>query len=164
MGDKQFTNPTGAYGYTVDADIIGCIFFPMKVAESSSAAVTVTRGQIVQPYTTVGTVLGVDTAQTDMILGVALETVTIPDTDLIQAVQYTGPRTVDVCVFGGALVLSGGTDLAAFTTLASDASGRAIEVTEADANWILGHALEATGDTAGVLKSAWINPQKIELS
>ena len=68
MGDKQFTNPTGAFGYTADGDVLGCVFAPFKVAESSSGAITILRGAI-QQITTSGTVLTVDTAQTDTILG-----------------------------------------------------------------------------------------------
>jgi hypothetical protein len=164
MGDKQFTNPTGAFGYTADGDVLGCVFAPFKVAESSSGAITVTRGAI-QQITTTGTVFNVDTAQTDLILGVALETVTVPDTDLIAASgQYSGPKTVDVVLYGLAKVLSGGTDLAFGVTLASDASARAIATTTADGNYILGTAIEATGSTAGALVTALIRPCRVEIS
>ncbi len=164
MGDKQFTNPTGAFGYTADGDVLGCVFAPFKVAESSSGAITILRGAI-QQITTSGTVLTVDTAQTDTILGVALESVTVPDTDLIAASgQYSGPRTVDVVLYGLARVLSGGTSQAFGVTLASDASGQAIATTTADGNYILGTAIEATGAVAGALVTALIRPCRVELS
>ena len=164
MGDALFTNPTGAFGLEVDGNALGRIFAPFKVAESSSGAVTVGLGQICQ-ITTTATVLGVDTAQTDNILGVALQAVTVPDTDLAAASgQYTGPRNVDIVLFGMAEVLSGGTSQAFNATLGSNASGQAIASTIADNNWILGYAIEATGASAGALVTCRVAPGKLELS
>ena len=161
---QTFTNPTGAYGYTADGDVLGKIFASFKVAESSSGAVTVTRGDIVQ-ITTSGTVLTVDTAQTDNILGVALNTVSVPDTDLQAAQgQYAGPKNVEVALFGLAKVASGGTSQAFNATLASNASGQAIASTIADNNWILGYAIEATGASAGTLVTCRVAPMKLELA
>lgn len=161
MGNREFTNPTGAYGYTADGDVLGAVTAPFMIDESSSAAVTVARGQILQ-ITTTGRVFAVDTADTDLVLGVALNSVTVPDTDLIQAVQYSGPRIVEVVLFGLALVQSGGTSVAFGATLASNASGQAIAFSFADNDYILGQAIQATGAVAGALVTALVRPTRAE--
>ena len=158
MSQKIFTNPTGAFGYTADGDVLPQVVGEFRVKESSSAAVTVKKGEVVQIDAS-GRVSTNDTAETDPVLGVALDTVTVADND---SASYTGPKTVRVCLLGVCEVLSdGGDDATLGGTLYSAADGEVSAGTATTNDYIVGIALESIGATAGALVTALVRPQKL---
>lgn len=158
MSEKIFTNPTGAYGYTADGDQATQLVGEFRVKESSSAAVTVTRGEVLQIDAS-GHVSTVDTAETDFVIGVALDTVTVADND---SASYTGPKTVRVCLYGLCEVQSdGGGDASVGTNLFATASGHVSAGTATAGDYIVGQAVESIGSTSGALVMAFVRPQKL---
>lgn len=158
MSEKIFTNPTGAYGYTADGDQATQVVAEFRVKESSSGAVTVTRGEVVQIDAN-GHVSTNDTSETDFVVGVALDTVTVADND---SASYTGPKTVRVCLLGLCEALSdGGNDATVGTTLFANASGQVSAGTASGNDYIVGQAIESIGSTAGALVTVFVRPQKL---
>ena len=158
MSEKIFTNPTGAYGYPADGDQATQLVAEFRVKESSSAAVTVTRGEVLQIDAS-GYVSTNDTAETDFVIGVALDTVTVADND---SASYTGPKTVRVCLYGLCEVQSdGGGDVTLGGTLFANASGQVTAATASGNDYIVGQAVESIGSTAGALVMAFVRPQKL---
>lgn len=158
MSQKVFTNPTGAFGYTADGDVLPQVVGEFRVKESSSAAVTITKGDVLQ-IDAAGQVSTNDTLETDPVIGVALDTVTVADND---SASYTGPKTVRVCLLGVCEVASdGGNDATLGTTLYGTAAGRVSAGTATADDYIVGIALESIGSTAGALVTALVRPQKL---
>jgi hypothetical protein len=157
MSQKIFTNPTGAYGYTADGDVLPQVVGEFRVKESSSAAVTITKGYVLQIDTN-GYVSQNDTLETDPVIGVALDTVTVPEND---TAAYTGPKTVRVCLMGVCEVRSDGGSDAFGTTLYAAADGEVTGGTATAGDFIVGTALEALGSSAGALVTALVRPQVI---
>jgi hypothetical protein len=158
MSQKIFTNPTGAFGYTADGDVLPQVVGEFRVKESSSAAVTITKGYVVQIDAN-GHVSQNDTLETDPVLGVALDTVTVADND---SASYTGPKTVRVCLLGVCEVRSdGGNDATLGTPLYAAADGEVSAGTSTAGDFIVGIALESIGSSAGALVTALVRPQVI---
>lgn len=157
MSTKVFTNPTGAFGNTADGDVMAQVVGEFKVYDV--AATTITKGQILQIDPATYSVYPVDTADTDIVIGVALESVSVP---IVSGATYQGPKTVRVCLLGVCEVASGGTSVAAGATLGSNASGQAIASSFADNDYTLGTALDGTGAVAGALVTALVRPQRTE--
>lgn len=159
MSSKIFTNPTGAYGYTPDGDVLPQVVGEFRIKESSSAAVTISKGSVLQ-IDADGQVSTNDTAETDPVIGVALETVTVPEND---TAAYAGPKTIRVCLLGLCEVRSdGGNDATVGATLFSTATGQVSAGTVTDNDYIVGIAVESIGSTANALVTALVRPQKIE--
>lgn len=153
----MIANPTGAYGYGAsDGNVMSHVVMYFDVAGSASAATTITRGQVVG-FNATYQVVAVSAGETGMVIGVALETVTVPKTDTL---SYQGPRTVPVCVLGVCEVLSGGTGGAVGANLYADATGRALGTGSATAgDYNVGWALDAPS-AAGTYFTAWVSPSK----
>jgi hypothetical protein len=161
----MFTNQSGAYGLAVDGDTGPSVVMSFRVAESSSAATTINKGQVV----TIGTDQRVSAgaAVTGMAVGIATETVTIPDTDAPTTTgftndpQYRGPREISVCVFGLAEAQVSGTTVAAGIAVSTDANGRVTTAGTASGNYTVGRAVESTAGTAGDFKTIWVDPARV---
>ena len=158
MSDKLFTNPTGAYGYTADGDQAGQVVIEFRVKESSSGTATVTRGEVVQIDAN-GHVSTNSASETAFVVGVALDTVSVPNNT---SSAYTGPKTVRVCVLGLCQAQSdGGNDATAGTNLFASATGQVSAGVPTAGDYIVGQAIQSIGSTAGALVTILVRPQKL---
>lgn len=157
---KMFTNPTGAYGYTADGNQAGQVVLEFEVAGSDAAAVTITRGQVVALNATGKAIVA--TGETVGVVGVALDTVTVLETDpeTDEYPSYTGPKTIRVCVQGLCEALTDGGAETLGTALYADASGQVTGTAGYNAqDHHVGWAIETlSAGAAGTLITIYVNP------